>query len=63
MSLDNPTKSAPFEKLTTKAFVVEKASAPFVLQDIILDDLGANELLVEIKYAGICHTVRVLFVA
>jgi Zn-dependent alcohol dehydrogenase len=42
----------------TKALVVKTPEAPFVLQDVILDDIRPNELLVDIKYAGLCHTVR-----
>lgn len=45
-------------KILTKALVVEKPGAPFVLQDVILDDIRSNEVLVDIKYAGLCHTVR-----
>lgn len=46
-----------FGKVSTKAFVVDELGAPFKLQDIILDELHADEVLVEIKYTGICHTV------
>jgi Zn-dependent alcohol dehydrogenase len=48
----------PARNIPTKALVVEKPGAPFVLQDVVLDEVRPNELLVEIKYAGICHTVR-----
>jgi len=50
--------SLPARNIPTKALVVEKPGAPFVLQDVVLDEVRPNELLVEIKYAGICHTVR-----
>jgi Zn-dependent alcohol dehydrogenase len=46
-----------FGKVSTKAYVVDELGAPFKLQDIILDELHADEVLVEIKYTGICHTV------
>ncbi|CAO2648155.1 Nn.00g090770.m01.CDS01 [Neocucurbitaria sp. VM-36] len=41
---------------STKAYVVEKKGAPFVLRDVILDEVRPNEVLVEIKYTGLCHT-------
>lgn len=43
--------------ITTKALVVDKPGAPFVLEDVVLDKLRDNELLVDIKYSGLCHTV------
>ncbi|CAG8194313.1 unnamed protein product [Penicillium nalgiovense] len=46
----------PEKQIPTTAFVVEKPGAPFVLQDIILDEVRANEVLVEMKYTGLCHT-------
>ncbi|KAJ9607706.1 hypothetical protein H2200_007784 [Cladophialophora chaetospira] len=49
-------ESLPETNIPTKALVVEKPGAPFVLQDVILDEVRPNELLVEIKYAGLCHT-------
>ena len=52
----NPTM-IPEKQIPTTAFVVEKPGAPFVLQDVILDEVRANEVLVEMKYTGLCHTV------
>ncbi|KAI1616902.1 putative alcohol dehydrogenase [Exophiala viscosa] len=46
--------------ITTKALVVEKPGAPFVVEDVVLDKLRDNELLVDIKYAGLCHTDLVI---
>ncbi|KAJ5477921.1 hypothetical protein N7530_003430 [Penicillium desertorum] len=46
----------PEKQIPTTAFVVEKPGAPFVLQDVILDEVRANEILVELKYTGLCHT-------
>jgi Zn-dependent alcohol dehydrogenase len=43
----------------TKAFVVPSLGSPFVLMDVILDEVRQNEVLVDMKYTGICHTVRV----
>lgn len=45
------------EMTTTLAYVLEKANAPFVLRDVVLDELQPSEVLVEIKYTGLCHTV------
>ncbi|OQE43041.1 hypothetical protein PENCOP_c003G06260 [Penicillium coprophilum] len=46
----------PEKQILTTAFVVEKPGAPFVLQDVVLDEVRANEVLVEMKYTGLCHT-------
>jgi Zn-dependent alcohol dehydrogenase len=47
----------PEKQIPTTAFVVEKAGAPFTLQEVILDEVRSNEVLVEMKYTGLCHTV------
>lgn len=47
----------PEQQIPTIAFVVEKPGAPFVLQDVVLDEVRTNEVLVEMKYTGLCHTV------
>lgn len=39
-----------------RAAVVEEANAPFVLKKVELDDPRPDEILVEIKGVGICHT-------
>lgn len=39
--------------------MVEKPGADFKLTPIILDEVRGNEVLVEMKYSGICHTVSV----
>ncbi|VUC22994.1 unnamed protein product [Clonostachys rosea] len=44
------------EKITTKAYVVAERGGPFELRDVVLDKLHPTEVLVEIKYTGICHT-------
>ncbi|KAL6828727.1 GroES-like protein [Trichoderma camerunense] len=44
------------KSIPTKAYVVEKKGAPFVLQDILLDEIQSHEVLVEILYTGLCHT-------
>lgn len=44
--------------LQTKAFVVQEPKADFALTTITLDEVRPDEVLVEMKYSGICHTVR-----
>ncbi|KAK7890532.1 hypothetical protein LTR67_007740 [Exophiala xenobiotica] len=46
--------------VTTKALVVDKPGASFVLEDVVLDKLRDKELLVDIKYSGLCHTDLVI---
>jgi len=41
---------------TTTAAVVEQPGAPFVLQEVTLDEVRAGEVLVQIVAAGLCHT-------
>lgn len=48
----------PEKDIPTKAIVVEKPFAPFELRDVILDEVRPNEVLVQLKYTGICHTVK-----
>ncbi|EXJ75928.1 uncharacterized protein A1O5_00436 [Cladophialophora psammophila CBS 110553] len=52
--------SLPGKNIPTKALVVDKPNAPFILEDVVLDEVRENELLVEIKYSGICHTDLVI---
>lgn len=47
----------PDRQIPTKAFVVDAPGAPFVLQDVVLDEVRPHEVLVEMKYTGLCHTV------
>ena len=47
----------PDKKSPTKAFVVEGPGAPYVLKDVVLDEVRPQEVLVEMKYTGLCHTV------
>ncbi|KAM0417188.1 hypothetical protein ACHAPT_012825 [Fusarium lateritium] len=46
----NPTN------ISTEALVVEKPGADFVMKPIVLDEVRSDEVLVEMKYSGICHT-------
>ncbi|CAM1509682.1 Fc.00g000170.m01.CDS01 [Cosmosporella sp. VM-42] len=48
--------SLPEENILTEALVVDKPGAPFVLKEVTLDRIRPQELLVEIIYAGLCHT-------
>lgn len=45
------------KNIHTQAYVVQSKDAPFELHDVILDEIRPNEVLVEMKYTGICHTV------
>jgi Zn-dependent alcohol dehydrogenase len=45
--------------IRTKAYVVQGKGKPFTLCDVVLDEIQPNEVLVEIWYTGICHTVRI----
>lgn len=42
--------------ITTTAAVVEEAGAPFVLQDVELDEPRPDEVLVRMVATGLCHT-------
>lgn len=46
-----------FTNIPTKAYVVHGKGQPFKLEDVVLDGVCPNEVLVEIKYSGLCHTV------
>ncbi|KAJ4377162.1 hypothetical protein N0V86_006603 [Didymella sp. IMI 355093] len=46
--------------IETVALVVTEPKADFKLQTIILDEIREDEVLVEMKYSGICHTDIVL---
>ena len=52
----NP-QAIPLKNIQTKALVVNSPGQPFTLQDIVLDEVRTNELLVEMLYTGVCHTV------
>lgn len=43
--------------IETEALVVSKPGDDFKLTPIILDEVRGNEVLVDMKYSGICHTV------
>ncbi|CAK7199366.1 hypothetical protein SEUCBS139899_002044 [Sporothrix eucalyptigena] len=42
--------------ITTEGLVVEAAGADFTMKPIELVDMNDDEVLVEMKYSGICHT-------
>lgn len=46
--------------IETIAWVLEKHGEDFQLMDIVLDEVRSDEYLVEMKWAGICHTVSPL---
>lgn len=47
----------PHFPVQTEALVIEKPKADFKLQAITLDEVRPDEVLVEMRYSGICHTV------
>lgn len=47
----------PAQNIQTKAFVVDHVGGPFMLKDVVLDSIHGDEVLVEILYTGLCHTV------
>ena len=51
------TAMFPFE---TEGLVVQEAKADFNLEPITLDEVRSDEVLVEMRFSGICHTVRLL---
>jgi Zn-dependent alcohol dehydrogenase len=44
-------------RIETEGLVVMKPGADFVMTPIVLDEVRDDELLIEMKYSGICHTV------
>ncbi|KAK3312933.1 chaperonin 10-like protein [Apodospora peruviana] len=42
--------------LETEALVVMAPGAPFTLTPVVIDELRPDEVLVEMKYSGLCHT-------
>lgn len=58
MTVSATLTKIPQKQIPTKAFVVKEPNSPFVLSDVVLDEVRSNEVLVEMKYTGLCHTVR-----
>jgi len=48
---------AKFENIETLAFVVQEPKADFTLVPIILDEIRADEVLVDMSYSGICKSL------
>lgn len=46
-----------WKNIKTRALVVDAPGEPFRLRDIIIDEVRDDEVLVEMYYSGICHTV------
>lgn len=46
------------QKIQTEALVVMAAKEPFTMMPITLDEVRSDEYLIEMKYSGLCHTVR-----
>jgi Zn-dependent alcohol dehydrogenase len=45
--------------LQTEALVVDTPGGGFVMTPITIQDLKRDEVLVEMKFSGLCHTVDV----
>ena len=43
--------------IETIAYVVHNPKEAFVLEDVVLDEMRDDEVLVDMKFSGICHTV------
>ena len=43
--------------IETIAYVVHKPKEDFVLENVVLDEMRDDEVLVDMKFSGICHTV------
>jgi Zn-dependent alcohol dehydrogenase len=43
--------------IKTEALVMEDVGCDFELTPIIIEELRPDEVLIEMKYSGICHTV------
>lgn len=43
--------------IETLAYVVHNPKEDFVLEDVVLDEMRDDEVLVDMKFSGICHTV------
>lgn len=50
--------NAQTKDIDTIAYVVHNPKEDFVLEDVVLDELRDDEVLVDMKFSGICHTVR-----
>jgi Zn-dependent alcohol dehydrogenase len=50
----------PLKDIKTRALVVAQPKADFVMQTVFYDEVREDEYLIEMKYSGICHTVRFL---
>lgn len=45
------------KNIHTQAYVVDHKGAPFILREVILDEVRSDEVLIEMRYTGLCHTV------
>ncbi|KAF3808855.1 Aryl-alcohol dehydrogenase [Colletotrichum gloeosporioides] len=52
----NASNASDLKNIETVGYVVEEVNADFKLVPVILDEIRPNEVLVEMKYSGVCHT-------
>jgi hypothetical protein len=45
------------KNVKTQALVVNEPKADFKLETVYLDEVRGDEILIDMKYSGICHTV------
>lgn len=46
-----------YKNVKTQALVVNEPKADFKLETVYLDEVRGDELLIDMKFSGICHTV------
>ena len=54
------TQNDSFKNIKTTALVVDAPKADFKLETVYLDEVRGDEILIDMKYSGICHTDIVL---
>lgn len=54
-------KEEKWKNIKTVALVVHEPKGDFKLETVYLDEVRQDEILVEMKYSGVCHTVLTHF--
>lgn len=57
-TVDTPILAKQYKNVKTQALVVTEAKADFKLETVYLDEVRGDEILIDMKFSGICHTVR-----
>ncbi|KAH0429152.1 alcohol dehydrogenase [Colletotrichum camelliae] len=53
---NDASNGSDLKNIETVGYVVEEVNADFKLVPVILDEIRPDEVLVEMKYSGVCHT-------